>query len=660
VNNIKTHLLARPLGCFLAILMAFTSSYLMFGLSSHANAQEATGNPSWAVLDFVNNSGYGGSEIGHEAADALDVELYNTKQIEVVKRSDIADAIAHYGLSDTLDLLDMQRVGRYVEAKDVVSGEVLTVSRSGKDKVEVTIAVRVNDVETGELINGALARGTAVSRAGGIDEDAMVNEAISKAVLVAVSRIQKYTLPIATVVGFQGDSSVILNKGSRDGYFVGLPLMTMRNGKESGKLRISSIQSDSSYATVVNTGIGVQPQDRCHALYKMAPYQVVHNRVISPDPILADTQNFSQHRAKFSKLGGILIAILAAALLIYLVKRGSSNGSLGGAYVGSVVAQACNALINSVASSSTTENGVRISWGYGNLSYMYIDAFNVYRNPTGTFSSGGGGASSSIGSVSVSGSTSGTTSAGLTTYANVPVACVGNTQRVANDDSEALRYVTFEYVYSGYSNGSGSSGSSSSVGGIVLGVLAAPATLPVTGVTMANPYQYAVTAVYSVYDGVSGTTGAEETPVTSGMANGYATPLLMVDNNYVLVNGTAISSAHLNVTATDLASVTIAWNETAGADSYILDVATNRTFTNKKTYSITGSGIAGVQQKVQNLNLATLFGSTPQYIFFRIGARSSTDKPGPYADSNKFPNPDTNPNGGNYLYNPYCLLVVSS
>jgi hypothetical protein len=114
------------------------------------------------------------------------------------------------------------------------------------------------------------------------------------------------------------------------------------------------------------------------------------------------------------------------------------------------------------------------------------------------------------------------------------------------------------------------------------------------------------------------------------------------------------------VTATDLASVTIAWNETAGADSYILDVATNRTFTNKKTYSITGSGIAGVQQKVQNLNLATLFGSTPQYIFFRIGARSSTDKPGPYADSNKFPNPDTNPNGGNYLYNPYCLLVVSS
>jgi hypothetical protein len=631
----------------------------MFGLSHSAKAQEATGNPKWAVLDFVNNSGYGGAEIGRQAADAFDVQLYNSKNTEVVNRSEIRDAKDHFGLQYPLDLLDLQRVGQYVEAQSIVSGEVLAISKNGSKGIEAVVAVRVNDVATGELVNGALAKGVSVSRVGGVDEDAMVTEAIDKAVSLAVSRMQRYTIPIGTIKAYEGNDSVILNKGSRDGYFVGLNMMTLRSGKETGQIRISSLDSDSSVATITNIGVGIEIADRCHALFHMPAYKVVAGGRVVTDEDITTTNNFSKKRAKFSKIGGILVAILAAAVLIYLARRGNSTGSLSGAYVGSVVAQACNALRNSTPSTVATENGVMITWNYGNLSYQNILSFNVYRNPTGTFSAGGNYSASSV-TYSIT-SASGLYSSSL---ANVPVWSSPNNSRIGLDDSESIRTVAFEYVVTGYSSTTGTSSSGGSGGGsgsggqgLTIGTLYQASGFDVAGVAMGNPYEYAVTAVYKTWDGYLGETNYQESPVSAGMSSGYATPLSMIDNSTVTVNTSSMSNQYTTVGHSSSA-VTIAWKETLYADEYILDVATNKSFTDKHTYVLKGTGITGVGQS-ETLTFSSIF-SSPTQVFFRIGERCSTDVPGPYADSGKFPNPDKNANGGNYIYEPYCLIMFTA
>ncbi|MDR3710259.1 MAG: hypothetical protein P4L33_18335 [Capsulimonadaceae bacterium] len=651
MNNIKTHMLARPLGYVLAILVVLTSSYLTLGLSRIAQAQSASNSILWAVLDFNNNTGYGGSEIGRQAADALDVDLFNTtlndgRKIEVLKRSEIASSVSSLGLQFPLDVVDIQRLGRNLDARAVVSGDVLSITRNDKHQVQVVVAVRVTDVASGELINGALAQGTSAPRYGTVDEDAYVGEAIRKAAFAAVERIKRFNLPIATVLNYQGPDQVLINKGSRDGYFVGMNMIVLRNGAETGRIKVGTVDQDSAIAGIEDRGTGIRPQDRCHALFTMPSYTVRNGQVVTTDDIASGPTNYSHKKSNFAGIGGIILAVLAAAFLIYLVNRGASSANVGGATIGSVVAQAINNFGSATLISDPSNYGVRVQWANGNINPLKIVEWNVYRDN-----------SSPVGGVGLGGGTSSTSSVTITTlFADGPEIVAPQGTYWVIDDGQ-VRTVYFKYAVTGGA-GSGtsstSSTSSTSTVSVAIGSLGSGVVQNVPGVTYNHVHNYEVTAVYAQEDATSGTIGYEETPLNVGVAKGYATPELAVDPTAktTTVNSGGSSVTAYSATGVTLSNVILSWNTVGStADDYVVDYSTTPTFANKYTLSPTGN-LLGTGISV-TANLRSHFGlssTSSHVIYYRIGCRHSADVPGPYKDTQHATNPDANPNGGSYLY----------
>jgi len=646
-------MLARPLGYVLAFLVALTSGYLTLGLSRIARAQEAGGQQAWAVLDFNNNTGYGGAEVGRQAADALDVELYKQKKYDVVKRSEVADSMNRLGLQFPLDIVDVQRLGHDLDVRAVVSGDVLSITRNDRHQVQVVVAVRVTDVASGDLINGALAQGSSSPRAGGGDEDEYVNEAIRKAAFAAVNRMQKFNLPIATILNYQGPDQVLLNKGSRDGFYSGLNMMVLRNGQETGRLKVASVDQDSCIAGIVDRGTGMQPQDRAHALFTMPSYSLHNGQVVTTEDIASGPANYSKKKSSFSGVGGIILAVLAAAFLIYLVNRGASQANVGGSTIGTVIAQASNNFGQTSVITAPTNYGVRLNWKNGSINPVSIVEWNVYRDtesPVGGTSVGGGASS-----------TSGTN--GTSIFANGPCLVAPRGTYSAIDDGE-IRTVYFAYSYTGSvggsSSGGGGGGSSSSTSGgngISIGQLGHGYNANCPGATVNQVHNYEVTAVYSVQDLTVGTLGYEETPLSVGAARGYATPLYAVDPTATtttinVASGSGTAKGAYGATGANLSHVILSW-ASAGidADDYVVDFATNAAFTNKYTVQPNGNVYAATLATA-GLNLGSQFGlnSNSTTIFYRIGCRHMADNPGPYLDSQHQPNADVNPNGGSYLY----------
>ena len=170
-----------------------------------------------------------------------------------------------------------------------------------------------------------------------------------------------------------------------------------------------------------------------------------------------------------------------------------------------------------------------------------------------------------------------------------------------------------------------------------------------------------MTAVYSVQDVVSGQLGYEETPLSVGAAQGYATPLYAADpqGTTTTINETTSAGAAeqaQGATNANLSHFILTWPSgptgvQIEADDWVVDFSESPTFTTKYTYHETGNVFAP-NISTTGLNLKT---SLPGYvagnpIFFRVGSRHSADTPGPFANQNYIPNPDANGKGGSYLY----------
>ncbi len=253
------------------LVAMFAVLHAMCVLPGPAHAQQDGVNlPRWAVLDFSNRTSYGGADIGRQASDALAVQVHAGARAELISRSDIMDAIKQGGFELPLDGTDIQQLGASLDANAVIVGDIVSVGYTKKGQMKVVMAVRVVDVFSGLLRNGAVATGLSVARPLD-DDDTLASEAIRKAAFAAVCEFDRFDLPIATVLSNEGTQKVLLNKGSRDGYYVGLNLLILRNGRTVGQVKVASVDHDSAVGVVTDRGVGIRPQDRAHAVYAMPP-----------------------------------------------------------------------------------------------------------------------------------------------------------------------------------------------------------------------------------------------------------------------------------------------------------------------------------------------------------------------------------------------------
>ena len=400
MKDLKLHWSARPLGVLLSALMLLPilALYVFGAPQARAQGLSAT-QPQWAVLDFANPSGYGGADVGRLAADSFVVELAKINRYTVIPRQDVLNGIQANNLTAPLNLSSILRLGQSLGVNAVVAGEVGSISFSrDRRQAKVTLIVRVIDPRSGFLLNGALAEGYSNLRPIPVtDDEQLVNEAFGNAAFNAVRQISKFNLPVATVLIGRDTQSVTLNKGTRDGLYNNLDMLVTRNGVVTGRVRVSDATNNEANATITDLGSGIRPEDRATAIYHLPPYTIDRSvgtiKTVSGTDVAIDTPSTGTHRSAFSGIGGILVAIFSAGLLLLAVKAGHNGGdnSLGGAGISSLQAVAGRAQdlggsLTSIPIGSTVSIpsyipvAVRITSNIGNINPTYFLEFHVYRS----------------------------------------------------------------------------------------------------------------------------------------------------------------------------------------------------------------------------------------------------------------------------------------
>jgi hypothetical protein len=243
---------------------------MVFAAARPAGAQ-LTRTPLVAVLEFGNraNAAGAGGILGRQATDATVVEMTRTGRFDVTPRTQLNQQLQASGLTPPLDNIGIRRLGQDLGVDSVATGDIeRIVFLENPRRARVTLAVRLFDVVSGELANGAIETGVSPAPPAGFqpDDDTLINQAISNAAFLAVQTINNYTLPEATVLNTRGTTQVLINRGSRDGITPGLEFVVVRGNQRVGRIRVSRVGSTDSTADITDTGIGIRPEDRARAI----------------------------------------------------------------------------------------------------------------------------------------------------------------------------------------------------------------------------------------------------------------------------------------------------------------------------------------------------------------------------------------------------------
>ena len=409
MKHLKKHWSTRPLSFLLSALMALPILSLLLIRISAVQAQGlAPRQPVWAVLDFANPSGYGSGDVGRLASDSFVVQLAKLNRYTVLPREQIETGIQNENLTPPLNLTSIERLGASLGVDAIVAGEISSISFSrDRRQARVAVAVRVIDPKSGYLLNGALAEGLSNPRPIPVDdEEQLVNEAFGNAAFNAVKQLSKFDLPVATVL-ISGNNTlngknvtVTINKGSRDGIRPGLDMLVSRRGQYVGTIRVGEPTDNDANCEITDIGLGIEPGDRATAIYHMPDYSVNKTtgsyQTASAADLSADAPSTPGHSSPFKGVGGILLAVLAGALLFRAIQVGhqGTDTSLGGANVSNVAA--VEGRVDAIGGGATNiptgypvaadfiPVAVRITAGIGAIDASNFFEFHVYRSDAPT------------------------------------------------------------------------------------------------------------------------------------------------------------------------------------------------------------------------------------------------------------------------------------
>ena len=596
--------------------------------------------PQWAVLDFNNDSGYGGAEIGRQASDSLVLEVGKTNKIDVVPRQQVLSAIQNLGLSVPLDSVATQKLGRELNVDAVVTGSVATVAFDNSPRrATASVIVKVVDSSTGLFINGAIAQGTSTPRPIGTnDDDSLVNQAIDNATFAAVRQIVNYSLPKATIMQAEDENTVLLNKGTKDGIYDGLDMVVTRRGSEVGRIRVSRAGSDNSDAVVTVRGAGIAPEDKATAIFQLPHYSVGrNNKIVSGGAIVADNPSSgnSTRRTAFNGVGGILASILIGALLLSLVKRGNGDAALGGGQIGSptaVLVQSYDPTASSYLIGNFTEPGppniyqrqggtgavtqwvpvaIHVTATTGNVNPFLFAEYHCYRPDfTGQ-------------TVTIQGSTATT----IPHPGQLPVYSQASAQKMFFDDDGADRPISYQTIQPGQTG--------------LLQVSSGGFPVVGTGIhtnLIGRRFSYSIEGLWqSTTNGGGSSSGGLPPP---GNSSGYALTSKSSTNSVTYLQPVLLDPTLFTGTPT---RVLLTLRATLGADDYILQLASNPSFNNALVYKPFNPSLiqytTGNQQDPRNGQVFPFFDlaagkdftqiqtqlGNPPAIYARVGVRDSAN-----------------------------------
>lgn len=359
MKRFRKGLIARALSWTLIVAMVLPG---IASLTPVPAAAQQAARGTVAVVDFTVRPGLQQALLSRAATDAVAMEL-SRAGFNVLPRTQVQNALQELSLEPILDRLGVMKLGKTLAVDSIVSGEVVAVTLEGSPRTaRVTILVRVTDVASGEDVNGAAVTGQSNPRVGYVgDDDQLIREAISNAALQAATTIASYTIPEATVLNTVGTDEVLLNRGTRSGIQTGMEMIVLRGRDVVGRIRVTRPSTSDAIAKVITSTLGIQPEDRARAVFKLPTVQLDKGKVKIAEP------RAKPKSAGLSNLGKI--AVIAA--IIFGATRIAQGGSSG---VESVKAEAIV---------DPSGPAVKISWKPSVFAQANQDRilYHIYREP---------------------------------------------------------------------------------------------------------------------------------------------------------------------------------------------------------------------------------------------------------------------------------------
>jgi hypothetical protein len=607
VKRIRNSRAARVLSWALTVVMIVPLVLGMIG-TPQAYAQQGApvsgGGLVVIIIDFANKSGIGGDALGRFATDAVAVEMASSARFEVLKRDEVIRTANDLGYRAPYDQAQLTKIATTLGANAVVTGEIAYVkpeSKKGADKtVSAGLLVRVLDTSSGELLNGAAQIGVSMAKPGLSDTETLAQEAVGKAAVQSVRMILANTLPEGIVLNTVGSDTVqvLINRGSRDGVTEGMNFLVLRDHQRVGKIRTTRVFPTDSEAAIVDNYQGIRPTDTVRAVFPM-PFFDTHNVV----------HNSSR------RSGGSSIATVGKVLLIVLLGAVIATTLKGGGSVTGVTAE---------ADLQNAAPVVQLHWR-DNLFGGQTLEYHIWRQPDNPFN-----------------------------FSGTPSAVVQTAHQYTDRPTP---FFFFDGLRSFLQPGIGAGTGSSNNNGGNNGGNTAPSVVPAAGsgvgFVIGRTYTYQLTAVVRTQaintnnqngggGGQGGNTLIFQDVETDTVASQPATPI-----NAPLLNGPQDLASSV-----DLSAANFTFLSRPGADTFVVEVSTDRTFMNRNAIVqlplvfSTAPNSEGVTQSLPaavDLRNNAILKKDPTFanfvnrvpgaarptLFWRVGARNNADRPGP-------------------------------
>jgi curli biogenesis system outer membrane secretion channel CsgG len=194
------------------------------------------------VVDFENKTAYGQSGLGGAAADILITEITKTGKFIVIDRQKLDKLMDEQKLGQTgaIDPATAAKMGKILGLNAIVTGAISNygVSQQGtvlskSQVVDVTIDIRVVDVESGQVLYADSGKGEGSTGNSQLSQDLpgdALRAAISQLALNIESQVNQR--PWSCRVADYDGSTVYLNAGKLSGIDVGQKLVVFKLGRE--------------------------------------------------------------------------------------------------------------------------------------------------------------------------------------------------------------------------------------------------------------------------------------------------------------------------------------------------------------------------------------------------------------------------------------------
>ncbi|MCW5933853.1 MAG: hypothetical protein KIT45_06040 [Fimbriimonadia bacterium] len=286
--------------------------------AAHAQSLEL---PRVAVLDFQNESGYGGNALARAASDSIASELSKSGRYEVLSRNEVDQQLKELDLVAPLDKVGYLRLAQALQVQSIFAGSVKVVTFDGSPKqANLALSVRVVDSASGEPVSGAAATGKSNPRPGySGDDDTLVIEAVKNAAFEAVRTINVYSIPEATVLNTRAAREVVLNRGLRGGIKEGMEMIVIRRGEQVGRIRVTDVGDNDASGIIIEQTRGIQPEDRVRAVYAVPDVKVTGGgKIVTSTPKPKSGKN---------NVLRSLVPLALVAFIVFGIAKSASGGN---------------------------------------------------------------------------------------------------------------------------------------------------------------------------------------------------------------------------------------------------------------------------------------------------------------------------------------------